>query len=127
MHTVITLPAIRGSVGFSKIAHEDLPATNTTFCISYRFIDQLCPDFALTVWLIAHQVLQFGHIFMRIIENTFPFHPVAPCTTGFLVIVLDAFWNIIMYHKPDIRLINTHSKGDSSHDDLYIFIQKKVL
>ena len=32
-----------------------------------------------------------------------------------------------MHDKPYIRLINTHTKGNGSHNNIYILIQKSIL
>ena len=47
--------------------------------------------------------------------------------TGFLVITLDIFWQIHMHHVTHVRFIDTHPKGNGSHDDLYIIPQKSFL
>src|SRR4051812_18893287 len=41
---------------------------------------------------------------------------VTPRTARFLVVGLEAFGHVFMYHKAHIGLINTHSKGISSYN-----------
>ena len=44
-----------------------------------------------------------------------------------LIIAFDIFRKIIMDHKTDIRLIDSHSKSNGGHHDLYIIPDKQFL
>ena len=52
---------------------------------------------------------------------------IPPGTTCFLVISFQALGYIIMDHKTDIRLVNSHSECDGGHYDIHLFHQELVL
>ena len=127
VQTVVAITAIRRIPVLSKIMEQYFPAAYRTLGISYGLIYQLCPHFSFAQRFIAHQVLQLGNIFVRVIQYTEPFHTVSSGTAGFLVIVLYRLRNIKMDHIPDIRFIDPHPEGNGGHDHLYIFVQELVL
>jgi hypothetical protein len=46
---------------------------------------------------------------------------------GFLVITFYVFGQIHVHHVAHVRFIDTHPKGDCSHDNFYIIPQKGFL
>src|SRR6266536_6610129 len=72
-------------------------------------------------------MLKFRNIFMRIIQNAFPLHSITACPARFLIIIFYAFRDVVMNYEPDVRLINSHSKGYGCYHYLYVFIQKLIL
>src|SRR5688572_10213187 len=64
---------------------------------------------------------------MRIIQDTFSFHSISACPSGFLVIVLYALGNVIMDNKPYIQLIDAHTESNRCHDHLDILVKEHIL
>src|SRR5215212_5867257 len=85
---VIAAAAILISILFTEITHQYLAPAHTAFGKSYCFIYQLRTHFAFAQGLVAHEVLEFRNVFVRIIQDTLSFQSISACTTGFLVVVL---------------------------------------
>ena len=65
---------------------------------------------------------------VRAVEtDTLTFAAVAACTACLLIVPLQTLWNIIMYHKTDIRLVDTHTESNRSYDHLAFLHQKSIL
>ena len=52
---------------------------------------------------------------------------VTSCTPRFLVVPFHILGYVIMYHVPDIGFVDTHAKGYSGHDDLYLIALESFL
>ena len=127
MKAIVAVTAIFLPVFFPEIAHEGLSATHTAFGKCDGLINQLSHHFSFTEGLVLHQVLQFVHVFMGIIEYAFSFKTIPPGPSSFLVVIFYGFRNIVMYDKADIRLVDSHSKCDGCNDDLNILVEKHIL
>ena len=45
----------------------------------------------------------------------------------FLYIILQRIGNIIMYHQPDIFLIDSHAECGCGHNDVYLIVHESIL
>ena len=52
---------------------------------------------------------------------------VATSTTGFLIVSFEAFGYIIVYDKPHIGLVNTHTESNSGHNHVHLLHEKFIL
>ena len=74
-----------------------------------------------------HELIQFLQILLSIEGNAETFSTITSGTTCFLIIAFKRLRNVIMDDKTHIGLVNTHTEGNGSHDNLDTLHQKIVL
>ena len=74
-----------------------------------------------------HKLFQFLQVFIGIKSNTLSFASISSGTSGFLIIPLQAFRNIIVNHITHIRFVNTHTESNRGHDHIDFFHKEIIL
>src|SRR5699024_6154418 len=82
--------------------------------------------FFLSFFLID-EILNFLLVGAAVKQQAVGTQPVAARPTDLLVIRFYILGHIEVYHKTDIRLVNTHAKGNSSYNNGNIVPNKKLL
>ena len=67
---------------------------------------------------ICHILTLPEHISSPVEHDTVCLVPIPACPSALLVIVLHGLADTVVNHEADIRLVNTHTKGDSSYNNL---------
>src|SRR5690554_289411 len=85
------------------------------------------PYFLFGNWLATHELFKFLNVLITVECETMSFAAIPPGATGFLIITLNGFWNIIMDHKAHIGLVYAHSKGNGRYHHIGVFHKEHVL
>ena len=100
---------------------------NGGFCIGHHFIEKRKSNFLFCQGFSRHEFFQFLDVFIGIKSQAIPFSPVSTGPSGFLVIALYTFWNVVVNHKPDIGFVDPHPKGNGGDNHVAIFLEEHVL
>ena len=99
----------------------------TRFGIPGRFQKELLSDGLLRKRFVLHELLHFLKIFRGVKRYALAFSSVTAGSAGLLIITLKTLGHVVMYHKPDVGFVNTHSEGYRGHYDIHLFKQEGVL
>ena len=122
-HIVVHLPAFT-SVGvklFSKIVQNKLSSRHRSFCKSYNFLQQGMTYLLLCDRFTTHEFFKLLYVFITVVCQTMTLATITTSTTRFLIITFYTFWDIVVNHKTNIWLVNTHTKGNSCNNNICIF------
>ena len=111
----------------SKIIEQEPSAALAGFCIGNGFLQELLADLLLGHRLSLHELLQFLDVLIAIISNALSFLAVSAGTTRLLIVALDALGNVVVDDKAYVRLVNTHTKRNGSHNDIDFLRKEEVL
>src|SRR5690606_37123793 len=106
---------------------ELLSSTNCRFCIRNCFKNQLPANFLFCNWFSLEKFLQFLNVFIAVKGDAFPFAAVTSGSSGFLIVALQTFKNIVVNYKTYIRLVNSHTKSNGGNNHIGFFHQKFIL
>ena len=97
------------------------------FGISSGFQQKLLANFLLCHRFSLHELLQFLQVFVCIKGYALTFTAISTGTSGLLVIPFQTLWNIVVNHKPYIRLVDSHTESDSCYNNVHFFHQEIIL
>ena len=127
MQTVVAGSAVLHLVSFSEIIQQQFPATGVGFGICHSLHQKLLSDFLLGNRLALHEFLKFLDILITVEGYTLSFLTVSAGASRLLIISFDTLRNVIVDHKADIRLVNTHSESNGRNNHIYILHKEGVL
>src|SRR3569833_401101 len=67
------------------------------------------------------------NIFMGIVQQALTFQSIAAGTACLLVIVLQRLRDVVMYHEPNVWLVDAHAESDGCDNYIYLFEQELIL
>ena len=97
------------------------------FGISSGFQQKLLANFLLCHRFSLHELFQFLQVFVCIKGYALTFTAISTGTSGLLVIPFQTLWNIVVNHKPYIRLVDSHTESDSCYNNVHFFHQEIIL
>ncbi len=105
------------AVSFHNLKPVGVPLTNQFDVLSVHFLKTLL----LKQELIDH------HILRREQQDTLGILTVTPGASRLLIVVLHTLGHVVMDNKPDVRLVNSHTKGIGRHHYRRPVIDKIIL
>ena len=127
MKAIVAGSAVVLRIILTEIIEQQLPPALVGFGVSHGFQQELFPYLLLGHRLALHEFLEFLDILVTVKGDAVATSSVSSCPSGLLIIAFYAFRNIIMYHEPHVRLVDTHSESDCGHDYVYFLHQEPVL
>ena len=133
IHFLVRLTAVVAVAAFllvvflTKIVQQQLAPANRALRITLRLKQQLVADTDLLRRLIFLETTQTFNIVRAVETQTVSFAAISAGTTRLLIIALQTLRDVIVYYKTHVRLVNTHSESDRSHDHLTLFHQEGIL
>ena len=112
---------------FPKVMKQETAPARGRFSIGHHFLHELRAHLPFRHRFIPQEFLQFQDIFVGVKGDAPSLQAIPAGAAGFLVIIFNTFGNIIMDHKPDVRFVDPHSKGDSGYDHIHFFHQEIIL
>ena len=127
MQTVVTVSAIILFIGFTEVMQQHLSTTNRSLGICSGLNQQLTTDILFCHRFTLHEFIKLLQVLIRIKGQTDTLATITTSTTGFLIIAFQRLWYVVMDHKTHIRFIDTHTKGNSCHNNVDILHQELIL
>ena len=106
---------------------QHLAAANRRFGVCRSFLQELSADVLLCHRLVLHKLLQLSQVLACVESNADAFASVASSTSGLLIVAFQTLRDIIVDNKSYIRLVDTHTEGDGSHNHVETLHQEVVL
>ena len=127
MQTVVTVMTILFRICLAEIVQKQLSTAKGRLCVCLGFLKQMTAYILFCHLLVSHELLQFLKILMRIESYTTSLATVTSGTTSLLIISLKTLRNVIVDYKANIRFVDTHTEGDSRHDNVNILHKELIL
>ena len=84
-------------------------------------------DTFFIAFFLVNKIVEFGNIAIAVQQNTVRGQTVAPGTPDLLVVAFDAFRQVVVNYKTDVRLVDTHAKGNRCDNNLHIIANEGFL
>ena len=127
MQAVVALATVVRFIFLSEVMEQELAPTNGCLGIGSRLLQQLSADVLFSDRLALHELLQLAQVMGREEGQADTFTAIAAGSSGLLIIPLQALGNVIMYDVAHIGLVDTHAKGNGSHDDIDALHEEVIL
>ena len=124
---LVTVQATINRLCFSKIGQQKLTTATVSGGITNHFLKE---PFCRSLFLFAfifHKKTNLSDVGSTVQKQCVGQFAVTPRTTNFLIILLQAPWQIIVNHKPHVGLVDSHAKGHGGHHNLHLIPNKKIL
>ena len=125
--TLVTVQTSINRLCFPKIGQQQLTTTAVSGGIANHLLKQ---SFCRSLFLVAfifHKKANLSDVSATVQKQGMGQFAVTPRTPNFLIILLQAPWQIIVNYKPHVGLVDSHAKGHSGHHNLYLITDKKIL
>ena len=127
MQTVVAVAAVILFIDLTEVVQQHLTTADGGLCIGSGLHQQLTADVLLSHRFAFHELIEFLQILIRVEGQTDAFATVAPCATCLLIVAFQRLGDIVMDHEAHIRLVDTHTEGDGSHDHVDVLHQEVIL
>ena len=126
-HTVVAVVAVVLLILLTEIMEQHLAPTDGRLRIGGRFLEKLTTNVLLSDRFALHELLEFLQILVSIESNAHALTAIASSTSRFLIVAFEAFGNVVVNDKANIRLVNAHSKSDGGDNDVDALHEEIVL
>ena len=127
VQAVVARSAVLGFVILAEIVQQQLSAARVGLGIGDSLDEQLLSDLLLGDRLALHELLQLLYVLITIECYALSLSSVTACSSGLLIISLDALRDVVMDDETHIRLVDAHSECYRRHNDVNLLHQEPVL
>ncbi len=127
MQAVVAVSAVVAVVFLAKVMQQELAPAHRSLGICCYLLYQLPAYVLFGHRFPLHELFQFAHILGRIEGEADALSPIPAGAPRLLVVSLKALWDVVVYDKPHVWLVNAHSKRYGGHDDFQPFHDEVVL
>ena len=124
---VVAVAALVLRVLLAEIVEQQFTPTDRTLRITLRLEKQLVADADLFRRLVFLETSQTLDVVRAVETDTLSFAAVTTCTACLLIVSFQTLRDVIVDHKTNVRLVDTHTERDRRYDHLTLLHQECVL
>ena len=127
MQAVVAVAAIGLVVILAEVAQDVQSAAGRTFGVGNHLLHQLAGHLLFGGVLVGEELVKLLNVLLAVEGDASSFASVAAGTSGFLIVALDAFGDVVVDDKAHVGFVDAHAESDGGHDDIHLLGEEFVL
>ena len=127
MQTVVATVAVVLGIRFSEVVQQQTAAAHSALHVCLRFGQQLVAYVLFCHGLAFHELSQFHQVLGRVERHAHALASISAGTSRLLIISFQALGYVVMYHKPHIGFVDTHTECYGGHNHIQALHDEVVL